>query len=244
MMMKEASVGTMIVGVIFILTGIGYLNDIADSVLPTAWKGILSRELRFYDMKSYALQLQYEAHFQNQDLREDTREQNRQILLDNLEAGRRKILNWIEHWRNTETEYFLMTHPARLFMFLLVTMWLVVVGIGFLIVFPWRHWFVFVSIIINYFWQTYNFIYEKKLEGISFKYHNEINQILGMPLQSPAFQDQKLFFQILQTFICLGMLYYFSTESGKSLFREEPRHPFTDLLKERKPLEPPKLANP
>ena len=236
MNLKQGSIGTIIVGVIFILTGLTYLNNIVDNAIPFDWQKAQERELYNFEETAIKATLQQEDSFKAENFSFQANDRQRQVLQQHIESAREKIPKVMEAWQMLQVEYFFWGYPTVLIAFSVVTMWLLLVGVGFLIIFPWSRGFVFLSIFVNYFWQTYVFLYEKKVAEIFFNFHNAVNRSLNLPVPTmgPWLEDIPTMVQILQSAIFIGMLAYFSSAAGRELFREQRKYDFTDIIPEIK----------
>ncbi len=234
--MRKGTIGTIIIGIIFIITGVGYLDDIVASVNPVNWESLREKHLSDFDELAAKKIKLHEREMKNAggDVWELGQVREDDVLL-NINEAREKIILSIQELKNLETEYFLMTNPAKLFLNLIASAWLIVVGMGFIIVFPWARWFVYLSIFISYFWQTYNYLFQRSINEILESNQVNIQFLMDMPaatssmvILDPGTQNQVLF-----TFIFLGILYYFGSPVGQSLFKEPRKNTvLEELLKE------------
>src|SRR5262245_48002174 len=149
--MRRGSIGTVICGIILLISGLGYVDDIIGAVTPIRWDELLQKETMNYEFNSQKVLSRLNDDLFAGRISMSEWKYRQDVLNSNIEIGRQKIISCIEQLKDLETQYFLMSYPAKLFMYLIVAMWLCVAGIGFLLVFPWSRWFVFVSIFISYF---------------------------------------------------------------------------------------------
>ncbi len=229
---QKGTIGTIIIGIILLISGITYLNDVVNSVGPTDWDGLRSRKLLEYEVNTQRLGRTLDKDYFKGRISKDQWLNQNEILKENIELGRDEIYLTIERLKNFEAVFFLMSHPVRLYIYLILSMWLIVAGIGFTIVFPWVKWFVYLSICISFFWQTYVYVYREKVEGLLAQSQININDLLGLAAKVSHGYHPNLSTQLemLHTFIFLGMLYYFSSETGQSLFRHSKRNFLDDFL--------------
>ena len=209
-----------------------YFQDIINSVTPVHWDELQQKEISNYQYSSNKIIQNLNNDLFAGRVSKSEWQYRQDILLSNMEIGRQKIVSCIEQLKDLETQFFLLSYPARLFMFLIVSMWLCVAGIGFLLAFPWSRWFVFVSIFISYFWRTYVYVYQKSVDQIFRLTQLYTDNLLGITpaAKTTQFIDINTQIEILQTFIFLGMLYYFCSEAGRPLFRENQENDFQQLL--------------
>ncbi len=229
---RSGGFGTIICGVILLISGVSYIDDIIGAVTPVPWEELQQKEILNYELNSQKVVSTINDDLFSGRISNPEWKYRRDVLLNNVEIGRQKIVSCIEQLKDLETQFFLMTHPAKLFMHLIVAMWLSVAGVGFLLAFPWSRWFVFVSIFMSYFWETYVYIYQKSVDQIFRLTQVYTDNLLGLPptIKTSHFIDFNTQMEILHTFIFLGMLYYFCSESGRPLFREKEENQFQQLL--------------
>lgn len=234
--MKNGTIGTIIIGIILVLSAFIYLDRIVDSVLPTDWVRTQIREFRTYESNCYVLQLQNEEVYRKNGLQEYQKENERLLFQRKIEIARTKVYERVEKLKEITGQFFLLGHRLRLFMLFFVTFWLLLTGLGFLIIFPWSRWFVFLSVTVNYLWQIYIFLYDKKVADLYFNSQNEILKILELPpLKTiPFFQDSLFLTFSLETAIFVGIFYYFTSASGKSIFKDAPKSDLEQILSQLK----------
>ncbi len=228
--MKKGSLGTILIGIILFISGINYWDDVAASVTPTDWQRLEEKEILEY--QTNANQILYKIN-RDYDFGTVSYEEWRYYtgeISKRIELGKRKIHVLVDNLKSIDTKFFLMSHPTKFFMYLIVASWLIVVGIGFTIVLPWKRWFIYLTMITAYLWQTYVYIYEKAVDRIFQTTQMEIHRLLSLlaGLSAHNFLDVKTQVQILNTFIFLGMLYYFNSKAGEALFKERKEFSFSD----------------
>ncbi len=233
MKLKQGSVGTIIIGIIFILTGVTYLDNIVNSAAPIDWTKIVRQQLHDYDLKTQTIQAKKETEWITAGVSEKESAAMEAVLQKKIESGRDITFQAVKDAHNLNSQFLLLTHPIRLFVFLFVTMWLMVVGIGFLIIFPWARWFAFLSIMLNYAWVTYIFLYERNVEALFAKAGADVNKIFDIPPVPSLdwYEDPHFLMQALQTFIFIGMVMYFMSPAGKEIFKEKRVFDFNQIIK-------------
>ena len=209
------------------------------------WEELQSKEIRAYETTVVAAELKGQGVYKNRYTPAFHDPINQTNLARIIESGKKKVLKNIEDYRNLNTEYFLVSHPARLFVFSFIAMWLLIVGAGLLIFFPWAHWFVFFGMIFNYCWQTYLFIYDKKVDGLFFQTQNYINSLLEIP-HVPRVDwrnDPRTWIHLLHTFLFAGMFFYYVFRIAKDLYRRKRQKDFMNFLNNSKiPADPKSLS--
>ena len=219
--MRDGLLGAMLVGVILLISGISYLDDIMNYPGAMGWERLAKEKAEDYRLKTELLLRKEEVSLFDQGITEFVREAHLKKLKEKIETGRIKLSEYLAGINQWQSQHILMQHPAKFFILLLVSEWLLVAGIGCIIMFSWSRWFVFLSILLALCWQSYLFIYERTIREALIKCDASMYSLLNIPLGKPptsSASDAAFAQQALYTFIFLGLLFYLSTRAGRKQF--------------------------
>lgn len=219
--MNKARFGTLMIGVLLVSLGISFLDNIANSVAPTDWYSLLKKDSIVFEENADRILSQLDNSFINQGITENEWLADNKAIESRVQEGRRKIFYCIEELKNLEAIYFLMSYPAKLFLYESICMLILVVGLGLCIGFPWSMLFVLFSVCVSYLWQAYIYLFDQKVAETLFYYQEGIARQLNLPIKTPvpSYLNLKTQLEVLYTIVFIGVVYYLCTAQVKEYFR-------------------------
>ena len=219
---KKGAFGIFIIGIIFTISGLGYFSDIINYSADIDWEEFCAQKKDAYLIRAPYLLQKQDQELQKQGVLEFIRSEQYEQLSSNIQSGQKIIHRYCNKVRDLHNTYLLMQHPKKLFMLILVSLWLIVVGLGCTILFPWSRRFVGLTIFTSYCWRVYSFVFDRSINKLWQDCENEINDFLGIPFDlgfSSAFNDQFIFL-MLRTLIFLAVILYLNSSEGKKFFQK------------------------
>lgn len=219
--MRDGLLGALLVGVILLISGISYLDDIMNYPGAMSWERLAKEKAEDYRLKTELLLRKEEASLFDQGITEFVREAHLKKIKEKIETGRIKLSEYLAGINQWQSQHILMQHPAKFFILLLVSEWLLVAGIGCIIMFSWSRWFVFFSVLLALFWQSYLFIYERTIREALIKCDASIYPLLNISLEktmTASALNAAFIQQAFYMFVFLGMIFYLNTRSGRKQF--------------------------
>ena len=232
--MREGMTGTMLVGLILILSGLSYLDNIINYAGPVNWEQIRSGKLEEYKLKTDLLIREENSNLLKQGIQPFLRDAQLKDLQGKNDAGKTNMGQCLEGVQRVHANYLFMRHPEKLFVFLFISEWLLVAGIGCVLLFPWSRRFVFLSLFLSFFWQTYLFLYDKAIREAFFSCDVQASQLLNTPMAQTVktFPDPAALNQVLHTFIFLGLIVYLTSSRGRQQFSKKKPKTLVELFSE------------